>query len=142
MLFGRHCLRKVFQTLHDYDLAWGLAIHIRIDEFDLISRSQVCQNHKLLIVFRFLSTLVYGCMVAMHIKKIKQRMLCVTGVYLKDDTNIILVILHLNVSHLSVCSSYTFSVGFHFFFIITVILDGHFWLCMCFKRQSNLQTQA
>ena len=31
-------------------------------------------------------------------------MLCVTGVYLRDVTNTILVILHLNVSHLSVYS--------------------------------------
>ena len=33
-------------------------------------------------------------------------MLCVTCVYLRDITNTIFVILHLNVSHLSVCSSF------------------------------------
>ena len=32
-------------------------------------------------------------------------MLCVSGVYLRDITNTIFVILHLNVSHLSLCSS-------------------------------------
>ena len=52
-------------------------------------------------------------MVTTHIKKIKHSMLCVTGVYLRDLDNMIFVILHLNVSHLSV-----FSV---FFFLITNI---------------------
>ena len=42
-------------------------------------------------------------MVATHINKIKHSMLCVTGVYLRDIMNIIFVILHLNVSHLSAC---------------------------------------
>ena len=32
------------------------AIHIRFDDLDPFLRSQVCQNHKLQIVFRFLST--------------------------------------------------------------------------------------
>ena len=49
-------------------------------------------------------------MVATHIKKIKHSTLCVTGVYLRDLTNIIFVILHLNVSHLSVCSSCLFRI--------------------------------
>ena len=43
-------------------------------------------------------------MAATHIEKIKHSMLCVTGVYSRDITNMILVILHLNVSHLSVFS--------------------------------------
>ena len=47
-----------FQTVRDYYLARGLAIHTRFDDLDLISRSQVCQNHKLQIGFRFLSTVV------------------------------------------------------------------------------------
>ena len=41
----------------------------------------------------------------MHIQKIKHSMLCVTGVYLRDITYIIFVILHLNSSCLNVCSS-------------------------------------
>ena len=44
-------------------------------------------------------------MVAMRIKKIKQNMLCVTGVYLRDITSVLFVILHLNVGHPSICSS-------------------------------------
>ena len=40
-------------------------------------------------------------MVAIHTEK----MLCVTGVYLGDIAYMIFVILHLNVSGLSVCSS-------------------------------------
>ena len=37
-------------------------------------------------------------------------MLCVTGVYLRDITNTIFVILHFNVSQLSVCSHCYFYV--------------------------------
>ena len=44
-------------------------------------------------------------MLASHIKRIKHHRLCVTGVYLRDITNIIIVLLHLNNSRLSVCSS-------------------------------------
>ena len=45
------------------------------------------------------------CMVATHIKKIKDSMLCVTDVYLRDTTNLFSPVLHLNVSHLSILSS-------------------------------------
>ena len=44
-------------------------------------------------------------MVATHIETIKHSKLCVTGVYLRDITNTIFVILHLKVSRLSICSS-------------------------------------
>ena len=73
-------LRDIFQTLRNHNVAQGLAVHTRFD--DLISRPQVCQNHKLQlqIVFRFLSTVVQWCMICAHIKKIKLSMLCVTGV--------------------------------------------------------------
>ena len=36
------------------DLACGLPIHTKFDDLDLISWSQVCRNHKLQIVSRFL----------------------------------------------------------------------------------------
>ena len=39
-------------------------------------------------------------MFATYVIKIEQSMLCMTGVYFKDITNIIFIILHLNVSHL------------------------------------------
>ena len=55
-LFGRHCLREVFQTLCDYNLAWGLAVYTRFDDLNLILRSQECQNCR--SYFRFLSTVV------------------------------------------------------------------------------------
>ena len=41
----------------------------------------------------------------MHMKKIKHSILCVTAVYLRDISNMVFVILHLNLSHLSICSS-------------------------------------
>ena len=84
-----------------FNFAQVLSIHTRFDDLDLISRSQVCQIRKLQVVFRFLST----CLVPAHIKKIKHSMLHVTVVFLRDITNTISVILHLNVNHLSICSS-------------------------------------
>ena len=44
---------KFFQ-LHYYNLALDLQIRTRFYDLDLVSRSQVCQIHKLQIVFRFL----------------------------------------------------------------------------------------
>ena len=93
-LFGGRCWGEVFQILCDYNRAQGLAIHTRFDDLDVISRSQVWQNRKLQVVFKW-------CMVAIHIKTIKHSILCVTGVYWKDITNTIFVILHLIVSYLS-----------------------------------------
>ena len=43
-------------------------------------------------------------MVATHIKKIKHGMLCITGVYLRDITYTIFIVLHLSMSCLSICS--------------------------------------
>ena len=91
--------------MHDYNLVLGLAIHAKFYDLDLILGSQGCQIHKLQIGFRFLSTVVKWCMVATHFKKNKHSMFCVTSVYLRNITNMIFIILHLNVSHLSVCSS-------------------------------------
>ena len=55
----RHCSGVVFKTLHNYNLAWGLPICTRFGDLDLVSKSQVCQNHKLQIVFfSFLYTIV------------------------------------------------------------------------------------
>ena len=48
----------IFQTLHDYNFARGLAVHTRFDDLECISRSQVCEILKLQIVFRFLSAVV------------------------------------------------------------------------------------
>ena len=73
--------------MRDYNLAQGLAIHTRFDDLDLISRSQVCRNHRLQIVFTSFSVVVKWCMVGAYIKKIKHIMLSVTGVYLRDMTN-------------------------------------------------------
>ena len=42
---------------------------------------------------------------ATHIKKLKHSMLYETGRYLRDITNMIFVILHLNVNRFSICSS-------------------------------------
>jgi len=40
--FFSNCLSKVFQTLHGYkhNHAWGLQIHTRLDNYDLVSRWQ------------------------------------------------------------------------------------------------------
>ena len=34
LFFGRHCLRKVFQILHDYYLDRDIVIHTRFDYLD------------------------------------------------------------------------------------------------------------
>ena len=44
-------------------------------------------------------------MVSKHTLKVKYSVLCSTGMYSRDITNTIFVILHSNVSHLSVCSA-------------------------------------
>lgn len=44
------CVGEVFQTSHDYNLAWGLPIDNKFDDFDHVSMSQVSQYHKLHIV--------------------------------------------------------------------------------------------
>ena len=85
--------------MRDYNLVGGLAIYTRFDDHDLILRSEVCWNYKLQIVFSFWS------MVIKHVIKIKHRMLCLTGVYFREITDTIFVILHLYMSCLNVCSS-------------------------------------
>ena len=59
-----------------------------------------CKKEIKILVYRSLI-----CMVATHMKNIKHSMFSVTGVYLRDTSNTIFVIFHLNVSHLSVCCS-------------------------------------
>ena len=44
-------------------------------------------------------------MAATHTKKVKHSMLCVAGVYLIDIVDKMFVILHVNVSRLSICCS-------------------------------------
>ena len=44
-LFGEHCVRELFQTLHDCNFALGPAIHTRMNDLDLISSAWVCQNY-------------------------------------------------------------------------------------------------
>ena len=50
-LFHGHCSSQASQTLCYYNLAWGLPIHTRFDDLDLVSRSLVSQNNELQIVF-------------------------------------------------------------------------------------------
>ena len=45
LVFGGCCLREIFPTLREYNLAQDLRVHIRFDDLDLISRSWVCQNY-------------------------------------------------------------------------------------------------
>ena len=47
-------------------------------------------------------------MVATHFTKTKHSALSVTGVYLRGMTNTVSPLLHLNVSHLSICFSCSF----------------------------------
>ena len=61
----------------------------RFDDLVLISRSQVYQNHKLQVVFRFFvstGVMVHGCT-----EKIKHSVFCAAGMYLRDITNTIFI---------------------------------------------------
>ena len=84
-LFHGHCSSEVFQTVHYYSIALGLPDDTRFDNLDLISRSQICQNHNCKLFLRFLSIVVqmYSCI---H-KKRSSTVCFVTGVYLRDITN-------------------------------------------------------
>ena len=37
---------KIFQTLHDNNIAWGLHCHSRFDDLCFVSMSQVCQKYE------------------------------------------------------------------------------------------------
>ena len=47
LFFPGHCFSEFLQTLLCYNFALGLPIHTRFDYVGLVSRSQVCQKHKL-----------------------------------------------------------------------------------------------
>ena len=50
---------SVHINFSDYSLAWGLHFHSRCGDFNLVSRSQVCQKDQMQIVrFTFLSTVI------------------------------------------------------------------------------------
>ena len=76
--------------MHDYIFARGRVIHTRFNDLDLISRSQVCQYHKLDCFLDNCPVYLKRCMVATHFEKISHSILCVTDVYLRDITNTIL----------------------------------------------------
>ena len=67
-LFCRLCLREVFQTVHDYDLAWGLLIPTSLMTLTLFQQVRII-NCKLVCLkkkkFRFLST-VLKCLWLLH----------------------------------------------------------------------------
>ena len=66
--FWRTLFKGGFETLRGHNIALGRAIHARFDDLDLTPRSQVCQNHKLQIIF--LDSYPFQlkrCMVATHI---------------------------------------------------------------------------
>ena len=104
--------RDFFQTLHRYNLAQGLPSDTMFDDLDLVSRLQVCQNHKLQIV---VSILVHRslkcCRVLTYIKKTRNSILCDCCVFERHNKHFVFFVvvvfsmLHLNVSHLSICFS-------------------------------------
>ena len=74
--------------------------------------SQVCQRHRLHIVyFRFSSTVVLTLCVyyiSLHLNDRAQYALCGSGVHFGEMINAFFRLLHLHVSRLSVCSSFCF----------------------------------
>ena len=83
LLFYGHFSREVFQALHYYHLAWGLPMHTGFDELDLV-RGHRCVRTINCKLFFGSCLLQFECrMVLTVIKKIRNSMLCVTGVYLR-----------------------------------------------------------
>ena len=74
-----------------------------------------------------------------YLKKIRHSILCVTGVYLRDITNIIVSILHLNVSHLSVCFSSVFLCVY--VFVVVAWMFGQVFVCVCVCQVSPLKSK-
>ena len=62
-------------------------------DFDLVSRSQLCQEHKLHIHFYLDSCLLWfkRCLVATYIEKITHNMICGTDVCSREIMNMFLV---------------------------------------------------
>ena len=81
-------------------------------------------------------------MVATHSKKIKYSMLCVTGVYLRDVTNTIFVILHLNlrdvtntifvILHLNVSSKHLLFMWLVVWWLVYGTGIEEYWMCDSF----------
>ena len=53
LAFRRTLFKGDISNFADCNLAQGLVIHNRTDDLDLISRSKVCQVHKLQVVIWF-----------------------------------------------------------------------------------------
>ena len=53
-LFLRHCLSEVFQTLHGYNITWGLLNHTIFDKFDHVSWLHYVRNLDCQLCFPFL----------------------------------------------------------------------------------------
>ena len=84
-----------FQTLCCCNLAWCLPVYTRFDDLDLVSRSEMCQNHTLQIVFMILvhrSLNIVTGSYKTYMKKIRHSKFFVAGVYLRDVTNTMRVI--------------------------------------------------
>ena len=93
----------------DFNLIWVLAIQISFDDLDLISRSQVRQNPNYKLFLDSCPLYFNGAWLLHTLKEQTQYALCDWCAF-RDITNMILKILHLNVSCLSVCSSCNSSI--------------------------------
>ena len=52
-VFSQTLFKRGIQTLHHYNLDWGLQFHNRLDNFDLVSKLHMCQKHEMqIVVFR------------------------------------------------------------------------------------------
>ena len=106
-----------FQTLHYYNLSWGLPIpHMVWWPWPCFKVTGVSESKLQIVVFLwvFFSSDFYPlwfkhCIFLTFSKKVRYHMLCVTGVFLAAITKMIFSTLPSNVSYFSVCSSSTVS---------------------------------
>ena len=89
------------------------------DDPDLGLRSQMCWNHKLQLLFfiKIPACCRLNYMVAIDFKKITNDIICMTDMYFREKINMLLMVLHLNASCLSICSSCFFFLVCLFVFV-------------------------
>ena len=85
-LFHGSCSSKGFQTLHYYNLPWGLPIHTRFGDLNLVSRLQVCLNHKLQIGVEILGHVSLNIRWLLHTLK-RSGTVCFVWLLGRDITN-------------------------------------------------------
>ena len=107
-------LCKIITLLRVYEFVLDL-ITLTLLQGHRYVRIITCKSVFVFVFFNSCPLSCKHCLVSTYIKKIKHSVLFVSSVYLRDINNTFFSIVHLNVSHLSVCCSFVFLSFFLFF---------------------------